>query len=251
MLKKFGFGRDKAPAPGAQTEPSLPDPAIEAQKVLTRHREVVRLAVKGTLNEHGLGATWVGSEVSFSVQPNAASPSMTDHASNPASLDVLTIRLIVQEWREELLRYLPALQQKIVASLGRMQPEIDHSKHSVSWQFAPDCGCTVYDLPPAVSWAAKAAVRAGPGSRVTAAAGSYTPSSITAKFDLPPSELDHAWRDHDDPIPSSFAASQPGYLNSQPEFQNTQPFAHSSLAESAPKPKTPPPPWTDKPAPSG
>jgi hypothetical protein len=223
MLKKLGFGRDKAPAL-AQTAPSLPDPAIEAQKILARHREMVRLTVKGTLNEYGLGATWVGSEVSFTVPPSAAAPSETDQTANTAAMDVLTIRLIVQEWREELLRYLPALQQKIVASLGRVQPAINHSRHSVSWQFAPDCGCTVNDLPPAASWAAKAAVRAGPGSRRPAPAQSNAPGAITAKFDLPPSDLDHAWRDHDDPIPSSFAASQPGFLNSQPEFQNTEPF---------------------------
>ena len=217
MLNKFGFGRDRSPPAVAST---APDPAIDAQRRLARHREMVRLAVKGTLNEHGLGASWVGSEVTFSVTPGFVSPSPAGQTNVASSGEALTIRLIVQEWREELLRYLPALQQKIVASLGRMQPAIDHSQHSISWQFAADCGCTVNDLPPAASWAAKAAVRSGPGSRIPVA----PPSSITAKFDLPPSELDHAWRDHDDPIPSSFAASQPGFLNSQPEFQNTQPY---------------------------
>ncbi len=223
MLKKFGFGRDTAPAPPTTPSPSAPDPALEAQKLLVRHREMVRIAVKGTLNEHGLGATWVGSDVSFSAPPAAA--------VDPAMADVLAIRLIVQEWREELLRYLPALQQKIVQSLARVQPAIDHSKHSVTWQFAPDCGCPVADLPPPASWAAKAAVRAGPGSRVPERLPEKA-APITAKFDLPPSELDYARRDHDDPIPSSFAASEHGFLNSQPDFQNTQPYTPETGAKS-------------------
>lgn len=184
MLNKLGFGRAKPATPPTQE-----------QQGLSRHREMVRIAVKGTLNEHGLGATWVGSAVEFAAPPEQGG----------GITDALAIRLIVQEWREDQLRYLPALQKKIIASLGRVEPNINHSRHTVTWEFAPDCGCPVDDLPPAAHWSAKAAAGAG------------TPSEVAAKrqFDLPPSELDHVHDERDD-IPSTFAATRPGFLNSVP-----------------------------------
>lgn len=184
MLNKLGFGRAKsAAAPTQEPQP------------LARHREMVRIAVKGTLNEHGLGATWVGSAVQLATPPEQGN----------ANADALAIRLIVQEWREDLLRYLPALQKKIIASLGRVEPNINHSRHTVTWEFAPDCGCPIDDLPPATRWSAKVA------------AGAATPGEVATKrqFDLPPSELDHVADERDD-IPSTFAATQPGFLNSVP-----------------------------------
>jgi hypothetical protein len=193
MLNKLGLGRL---APAAKERPATPaNPMVLERQLLAKHREMVRLAVKGTLKEHGLGATWVGSHVQFAAS--------TDQGS--AMADALNIRLIVQEWREELLRYLPALQKKIIESLGRVEPGINHNRHTMTWEFAPDCGCTVHDLPAPASWSAKASVRKGPGSRLPA----------RREFDLPPSALDHIGDERDD-IPSTFAATQPGFLNSTP-----------------------------------
>jgi hypothetical protein len=201
MLNKLGFGR---PAPaGKEATPAAVNPVAHKRQLLAKHREMVRLAVKGTLNEQGLGATWVGSHVQFAAS--------TDQGSVMA--DALHVRLIVQEWREELLRYLPALQKKIIESLGRVEPGINHNLHMVTWEFAPDCGCTVLDFPAPASWSAKAALRAGPGSQAPA----------RREFDLPPSPLDHIGDERDD-IPSTFAATQPGFLNSTPpDFSKSTP----------------------------
>lgn len=193
MLNKLGFGRA---APAAKEEAAAPSsPAQQERQLLSKHREMVRVAVKGTLKEHGLGATWVGSQVRFAAEETLGN----------AMADALAIVLIVQEWHEEMLRYMPALQKKIIESQGRVEPGINHTRHTVTWEFAPDCGCTVLDLPAPASWSAKAAVRAGPGSRAPA----------RREFDLPPSPLDHIGDERDD-IPSTFAATQPGFLNSTP-----------------------------------
>ena len=192
MLNKLGFGR---PAPPAKVAPAAVNPVTQERQLLAKHREMVRLAVKGTLNEHGLGPTWVGSTVQFA---SSQGPGNT-------MADDLAICLVVQEWREEMLRSLPALQKKIIASLARIEPGINHSRHAVTWQFAPDCGCSVDELPAPASWRAKASVRAGPGTKVAA----------QRQFDLPPSEMDHLVDERDD-IPSTFAATQPGFLNSVP-----------------------------------
>ncbi len=188
MLKKMGFGRAAA-APKTNT-PAV-GTADNAQQFLANRRELVRVAVKGTLREHGLGATWVGCEVGF--------------ATLPGQPDVLAIRLIVQEWREALLRYLPALQTAIVQAMGRMEVGVDHALYRVSWEFAPDCGCPVTQLPIPASWTAKPSAQAVPG----------VAKPVVAKFDLPPSELDHIQEGRDD-IPSTFAATHPGFLDSAP-----------------------------------
>lgn len=193
MLNKLGFGRAAPAAKEAVATPS--SPAQQERQLLSKHREMVRVAVKGTLKEHGLGATWVGSQVRFAA----------DETQGNAMADALAIILIVQEWHEEMLRYMPALQKKIIESLARVEPSMNHSRHTVTWQFAPDCGCPVDELPPPASWSAKAAVRAGPGTR----------PAPRRQFDLPPSELDHG-RDGRDDIPSTFAATQPGFVDSSP-----------------------------------
>lgn len=192
MLKKFGFGRDARPAKDDDT------PAADLaapQRLLAKHREMVRIAVKGTLKQYGLGATWIGCDVNFALPPMAGrTPS-----------DALAIRLIVQEWREDLLRYLPALERKIRAALDRDAPGIDHSRHSFSWQFAPDCGCPVDELPDAGNWSKKVAAEPGSSSR----------TADKREFDLPPSDRDVLRDDHDD-IPSTFAATQAGFLQTTP-----------------------------------
>ena len=188
MLKKFGFGRDTPPVKAARAPAT--DLGATAQN-LRKLREMVRVAVKGTLNQHGMGAAWVGCEVALASEQR--------QAGGPA--DALTIRLIVQVWREDLLRYLPALQKKIIESLARVEPGFDHSHHVFSWEFAPDCGCTVVELPPAAAW------RTNPLARSDA--GAHKPSK--PRFDLPPSDFD-LMRDERDDIPSIFSATQTGFL---------------------------------------
>ncbi len=189
MLKKFGFGREapsgkKLPMPGAD--------AGAARAQLLACREMLRVAVKGTLSQHGMGAAWVGCEVGFVSEPS--------QPDGPAG--ALDIRLIVQVWREDLLRYLPALQRNIMEALARAAPGMDHSRHRVSWAFAPDCGCKVHDLPPATSWTGS------PGAPHKTGA----PKTDNRRFDLPPSDFDQT-RDPRDDIPSTFSATNTGFLN--------------------------------------
>lgn len=189
MLKKFGFGRDTSPVKAA---PAPATDLVATAQQLRKHREMVRVAVKGTLNQHGMGATWVGCEVNpLHLQPQPG-----------GAADAMLIRLIIQVWREDLLRYLPALQKKILASLDAVEPGIDHSHHRVSWEFAPDCGCTVLDLPPAASWSGNRGASDKTGA----------PMTVKRRFDLPPSDFDQA-RDERDDIPSTFAATHTGFLN--------------------------------------
>ncbi len=188
MLKKFGFGRD---APAGKTPPQPGAQAGPAHQALPAYREMLRVAVKGTLSQNGMGAAWVGCEVGFVAEPR-----------QPGEAAALDIRLIVQVWREDLLRYLPALQRNILEALARAEPGMDHSRHRVSWAFSPDCGCKVHDLPLAASWTGSPGVPHKTGA----------PKAASRRFDLPPSDFDQA-RDARDDIPSIFSATNTGFLN--------------------------------------
>ncbi len=228
MFKNIGFGRPKAPeknpASTDATTGGRADGESAARLQANAQREMVRIAVKETLRQHGIPAAWVGSEVRLS----------SSNTLNKA----LTIRLILQEWQEALLPYLPVLQNKILQTLKSGNPSVDSTMHTVSWAFAPDCGCPHLDLPAPASWVKLVAAQVGQRSPATfgsnpapmrapnaAPSSGPTPTAAPAtlpatapakpKFELAPSELDRAKASDWDAIPSEFAASL--------SFENTRP----------------------------
>ncbi len=198
MLKSFSFGRDKSP--GAKSDDER---ALAARFNL--QRECLRMAVKETLKAQGIPATWVGSEL-VAAGNNENGPQF---------------KLIVQEWQEGLLRYLPVLQSMILAALNGMDPSLKADAQGASWQFAADCGCPHNQLPPAANWEGSSDVHALDMARKDGnAAGSGDVSKPVAptkpKFDLPISDRDRLHASDWDAIPSTYAATQQGFLATQP-----------------------------------
>jgi hypothetical protein len=198
MLKSFSFGRDKSP--GAKS-----DDERAASARFNTQRECLRMVVKETLRTQGLPATWVGSEL-VAAGTDASGPQF---------------RLVVQEWQEGLLRYLPALQAVILTALNTMDPSLKANAQGVSWQFAADCGCPHDQLPPAANWGGTSGMQALQLARQEDdAASADTVSKPVAptkpKFDLPLSDRDRLHTSDWDAIPSTYAATQPGFLATQP-----------------------------------
>ena len=198
MLKSFSFSRDKTVAS------KLEDDRATAARYATQ-RELLRIVVKETLRNQGMQATWVGCEL-LAAGSDKSGPEF---------------RLVVQEWQEGLLPYLPALQTRILAALNDMDPSIKASAQGVSWQFAADCGCPHDHLPDAAAWGGSSGVQALQFARQTPPVGSTGVSSQSLapakpKFDLPISDRDRLHATDWDAIPSTYAATQPGFLSTQP-----------------------------------
>lgn len=192
MLKFLGFGRSK---------PAVEAPVFResAVSVNTRQhsdiqRELVRVVLKDLLRQHGIPAAWIDCEVSAG-------------SANARGSDVI-VTLVVSKWHELLPRYLPLLQRNLVAGLDRFEPSIDHSKYTMHWAFAQDCGYPHTDMPSNAIWSikvpesnqAKAAQNAA--AQVDAEIVKIAPEK--PKFDLPPSAMDK--------LPANFAPTEPSTL---------------------------------------
>ncbi len=198
MLKNFSFGRDKT------ANSRLEEDRVAAARY-TAQRELLRIVVKETLRNQGLQATWVGSEL-LSAGTQERGPEF---------------RLVVQVWQDDLLRYLPAFQTLILAALNRVDPSLKASAQGVSWQFAADCGCPHDQLPHAPSWGKSLGVQALDAARQVAEVAdlevqSKPNAAAKQKFDLPASDMDRLHATDWDAIPSTYAATQPGFLTTQP-----------------------------------
>ena len=198
MLKSFSFGRDK-PA-SAKAENTRGDLVR-----FNTQREQLRVAIKETLRASGIPAAWVGGEL----------------LSAGNDQETMSVLLIVQEWHEELLRYLPALQSSILATLKQLDSALQIQENAVSWQFAADCGFPNKTLPRHVDWGQLSGVQALHNARQEALGEStQAPRSASAptkpKFDLPVSDLDRLHATDRDPIPSTFAATETGFLATLP-----------------------------------
>jgi hypothetical protein len=100
-------------------------------------RELIRVVLKDTLRLHGIPFDWLACEVIIAQGLNE---------------EELRIQLVVLKWKEQLLRYAPALQQQLLLGLDRFDPSVDHSKYIISWRFSPDCGCPFTRLPAPNFW---------------------------------------------------------------------------------------------------
>jgi hypothetical protein len=98
---------------------------------------LIRVVLKDTLRLHGIPFDWLACEVIIAQGLNE---------------EELRIQLVVMKWKEQLLRYAPALQQQLLLGLDRFDPSVDHSKYILSWRFSPDCGCPFTRLPAPNFW---------------------------------------------------------------------------------------------------
>ncbi len=171
MFKFFGFGRSKNTDADAAVASQPPDQQNLTQQHTDIQRELVRVVLKDTLRLHGIPAGWIGCELTV----------MSRRARNRDIGEDLFVHLTIMKWNEALLRYAPALQQQLIEGLNRFEPNVDHSRHIVSWRFAANCECPFARMPAPQFWAeAQAQPRADVLAPVAA-----TPSSPATPA-LPP-----------------------------------------------------------------
>ncbi|MES2581131.1 MAG: hypothetical protein V4627_00315 [Pseudomonadota bacterium] len=144
----FNFFRHSVPTDAAESRPvphvapqSIP-PSVRPHADI--QRELVRVVLKDTMRRHGIPSEWLACEVNT--------------VTNSNNTEELHIQLVLVQWHELLLRYAPALEIQLLRGLDRFEPTVDHAKKcTITWRFAPDCGCPFTVLPPPVVWSHDAA----------------------------------------------------------------------------------------------
>lgn len=87
-------------------------------------RELLRVALRDTLNNHGIPPAWLGAETLVS----------TSRAQRG-----IHWRLLIKRWEPQLLMHSVALQQSLIKRLMALDPKADSWLMGISWQFAlPD-----------------------------------------------------------------------------------------------------------------
>lgn len=139
----FNFFRHSLPSDVTESRP-VPHTATPSAPPSVRphadiQRELVRVVLKDTLRRHGIPSEWLACEVQ-TINPNAKN-------------EELHIQLVLVQWHELLLRYAPALEIQLLRGLDRFEPAVNHAqKCTITWRFAPECGCPFTVLPPPVVW---------------------------------------------------------------------------------------------------
>lgn len=144
----------KAGGPGpahSQFAPSV-QPKSTATSGSSR-RELIRLALRSTLDRYGVPAAWIGAEV---LQASA-------HGREPG----IHLRLLIRHWEPRLLSHCVALQNAVIVRVLALDPLASHWLMGVSWQFALPDESACPAMPPAGTWAAAS----DPGADTAAATG--------------------------------------------------------------------------------
>lgn len=133
---------DSRPVPHAAPQSPPPPPSVRPHADI--QRELVRVVLKDTMRRHGIPSEWLACD----TQTVATGPHTEE----------LHIQLVLVQWHELLLRYAPALEIQLLRGLDRFEPTVDHAKKcTITWRFAPECGCPFTVLPPPVVWSHDAA----------------------------------------------------------------------------------------------
>lgn len=87
-------------------------------------RELLRVALRDTLHNHGIPPAWLGAETLVSTSRGQRG---------------IHWRLLVKRWEPQLLMHSVALQQSLIKRLMALDPRADSWLMGISWQFAlPD-----------------------------------------------------------------------------------------------------------------
>lgn len=115
--------------------PTRPGADPEVDKV---RRGLFALAVRDTLQKHGIPHHWITAE--------------THSALTAGRIRGMHLRLVVREWRPDLLPYSIALQRAILARLMRLDPLSPGWVAGVSWRYDVLDDSTCPALPRAAHW---------------------------------------------------------------------------------------------------
>jgi hypothetical protein len=141
----FGFfgGKDRNKSKASTPTSARAAPSTSSLASTRQHtdiqRELVRVVLKDLLHSSGVPGNWLGCDV---LVPSERSRD-----------DDVTVQMRVLHWDERLLRYAPALERALLKGLDRFDPQVDHSRYKITWQFSPQCGCPYTELPDKQTWA--------------------------------------------------------------------------------------------------
>lgn len=130
-------------------------------------RELLRVALRDTLNRHGIPPTWVGAETLVTTSRNAQKG--------------MHWRLLIKHWDPQLLLHCVPLQQSLIKRLTTLDAKADGWLMGVSWQFALADESVCPPMPQRV-WGAEPPKAAKAPLPATAAAAA--PANANAKADL-------------------------------------------------------------------
>jgi len=189
------FGRRSEPAPVSRPPVSVtPGTSRNATR-----RELVRVALRDTLNRHGVPADWVGIEALAAVT----------RGREPG----LHLRLVVRHWEPQLLAYGVALQKGVMQRVLLLDPLAATWLTGISWQFAPTDESNCPDLPPPGHWKSLQP-DAMPGARPNASQNAAPDSAAQRK-----AALDRLLG----PGPGGRGEAHPEFSDTRPMFSATQP----------------------------
>jgi hypothetical protein len=181
------FSRKK-PSP-SRSAAAAPAKSVSSPNPL--RREIVNVALRSTLNKHGVPSNWVAIDIQSSVSAGGEASSY--------------VRLLLKHWDPRLMQYTVALQNSLLKSICLLDATAKSWLRSISWQIAVPDESICPAMPTPATWTMKAAAPAP------------APSSAVPKlnkFD----QLLMSMHDQDD---SHYASV---------DFQNTEPFDHAAAA---------------------
>jgi hypothetical protein len=128
--------------------------ATPAPDLSAARRELLRVALRDTLNRHGIPPAWIGAETLVTTSRGAQKG--------------LHWRLLIKHWNPELLSYSVPFQQSLMARLMTLDANAAMWLMGISWQFAlPDE--SVCPPIPQRAWAAEPKAAAQAAREPTAA----------------------------------------------------------------------------------
>lgn len=127
-------------------------------------RDLLRVALRDTINRHGIPATWIGAETLVTTSRGVAQKG-------------IHWRLLIKHWDPELLSYGVPFQQSLMNRLVTLDATAGTWLMGISWQFAlPDE--SVCPPMPQRAWAAEAKAAAQPAKAVTVPTAAATPAPV-------------------------------------------------------------------------
>lgn len=136
------FGRQGAPHAGQRLESQFSSASNSAASPTPR-RELLRVAIRSTLNRHGIPIHWLGAEV-LSAKAGGREPG-------------LHLRLLIRHWDPRLLTHAVALQNSLIERIMSFDPLASNWLTGLSWQFDLPDESLCPALPPPDTWASRAA----------------------------------------------------------------------------------------------
>jgi hypothetical protein len=186
---------------------------------------MLRVAIRSTLNRHGIPIAWIGADVSL--------------ANSRGREPGVHLRLMLRHWDPRLLTHAVALQNSLIERVMTFDPLASTWLTGISWQFdLPDEG-SCPPLPPAGSWTAAPPdegpvavqsaiaelVRNGPAAGPAAAGPDQSADDVKSDLEQLIAVRDAELRLHAQQLPAEEGpeATQPMYLQTQPMQRGTQP----------------------------